>query len=97
LPPNSASGKLYYVLAPSSSPWVLRVHPAAADGDWWRAARLRRDTPAPISALMHGRARVEVSPDEANQAIEWAARVDGWSTASPKPLFIHQPDSIDLS
>ena len=79
----------------STSHWVLRVHPEAPQSDWWHSARRRRDVPAPISALIRGRARVEVTPDEARAAIEWAARLEGWSTAAPKPLFIHQPHSTD--
>jgi hypothetical protein len=75
------------------SPWVLRVRPAASEGDWWRAARGRHDVPAPIGALLRGRTRVEVTPDEASEAITWAERLDGWNTTTRTPLFIHQPGS----
>jgi hypothetical protein len=76
-----------------AAPWVLRVSPGAPDGDWWNAAQRRRDAPPSISALLHGRVRVEVTPVEAAQAIEWASGLEGWSAAASKPLFIHQPDS----
>jgi hypothetical protein len=101
LPANYAVGRLYSVLAPSppnsDERWVLRVQPGAQHGDWWRAARRRNDAPASISALLHGRARLEVTPDEATQAIEWAAAIEGWSTAAAEPLFIHQPVANDIS
>jgi hypothetical protein len=76
------------------APWVLRVRPAASEGDWWRAARRRHDAPAPIGALLRGRSRVEVTPDEANEAITWAERLDEWNATTPTPLFIHQPGSV---
>jgi hypothetical protein len=81
--------------SPMSPPslWVLRVRPAAFEGDWWRAARGRHDAPAPIGALLRGRSRVEVTPDEATAAITWAKRLDGWDSTTPTPLFIHQPGS----
>jgi hypothetical protein len=33
-----------------------------------------------------------VSAAEADEAMAWAETVDGWSTADPKPIFIHRPD-----
>ena len=39
-----------------------------------------------------GRARVEVSPDEAASVLAWAGAVAGWAAADPKPLFVHEPD-----
>jgi hypothetical protein len=39
---------------------------------------------------------LEVTPDEAAHAIEWAAGLEGWSTADSQPLFIHQPDSTAI-
>jgi hypothetical protein len=45
-----------------------------------------------LSALLAGRTRVEVSTAEADEVMAWAATVDGWSTANPKPIFIHRPD-----
>ena len=68
---------------------ALRVNPRASAAGWWSAARLRHDTPPAISALLAGRRRVELTPDEAAQAMTWAGSVDGWTAAEPKPLFIH--------
>lgn len=53
---------------------------------------MRRDAPPAVGALLAGRRRVEVTPLETDQALEWAGSVDGWTAAEPKPLFIHQPD-----
>jgi hypothetical protein len=71
---------------------VLRIRPRASAGAWWSAARLRHDAPPAVGALLAGRARVELTPEEADQAITWARSVDGWAAAEPKPLFIHQAD-----
>jgi hypothetical protein len=69
------------------------VCPEAEAAEWWTAARRRSDVPAAIDTLLHGRRRVEVTADEALDALAWAARVDGWDRAEPKPVFIHQPDT----
>ena len=45
--------------------------------------------PGAISVLLAGRARVEVSRDEAVRALEWASRVDGWAEAKTKPLCLY--------
>jgi len=68
---------------------ALRVNPRASAAGWWSGARLRLDTPPAVSTLLTGRKRVEVTPEEATQAIAWAGSVDGWDAAEPKPLFIH--------
>ena len=69
---------------------ALRVCPQASPS-WWDAARGRRDVPAPIAALLKGRDRVEVTPDEAAKALAWASGVVGWATAEPKPVWLYQP------
>jgi hypothetical protein len=33
--------------------------------------------------------RVEPSREEAEGALEWAARVDGWAAVETKPLFVY--------
>jgi hypothetical protein len=38
---------------------------------------------------MHGRTRIELTAQEADAALEWAATVDGWAEARPKPLLVH--------
>jgi hypothetical protein len=32
---------------------------------------------------------VEVSREEAEHALEWAAPVEGWASVEAKPLFVH--------
>jgi hypothetical protein len=39
---------------------------------------------------MRGRNRVELTADEADAALGWAAAVDGWAYAEPKPLIVHR-------
>ena len=74
------------------SPYAaLRVSPQASASSWWDAARLRRDVPAPIAALLKGRERVEVTPDEGALALVWASGLSGWSAADPKPVWLYQP------
>ena len=41
------------------------------------------------SALMRGRTRVELTRDEAGEALEWAGGLDGWADAEPKPLHVY--------
>jgi len=63
---------------------------AVASGDaWWAAARRRRDIPPPVVSLLHGRTRIELSSEEADAVLQWAASVDGWANAQPKPLAVH--------
>jgi hypothetical protein len=51
-----------------------------------------------IAALLAGRARVELSHDEAEQALAWAASVDGWDGADRKPVMqFPAPDAVDAS
>jgi hypothetical protein len=70
---------------------VLRVDSRATAPLWWRAASQRRDAPAAITALLGGRTRVEVTREEAVQALAWAAAIADWPTADPKPVFVHEP------
>jgi hypothetical protein len=70
---------------------ALRVDRGAAASVWWASVALRRDAPAPIAALLSGRTRVEVTRDEGQRALAWAAGVAGWAAAEPKPVFLHEP------
>ena len=70
---------------------VLRICPEASAPAWWDAVSRRLDAPPAIDALLTGRRRVEVTEQEATQAIIWAENVDGWAAAEPKPIFVHQP------
>jgi hypothetical protein len=68
---------------------VLRpAHSAETDG-WWAAARRSADVPSSVLGLMRGRSRVELSADEANETLSWAAGIDGWADAEPKPLVVY--------
>jgi hypothetical protein len=68
---------------------ALRVCTKTAADPWWAAVRLRHDVPPAVAALLAGRARVEVSQIEADEALEWAGGVEGWAGSTPKPLFVH--------
>jgi hypothetical protein len=70
---------------------ALRASPADTAPTWWDAARQRRDAPLPIAALLRGRQRVEVTPDDAARALAWAGSLAGWATADPKPVVLYQP------
>jgi hypothetical protein len=70
---------------------ALRVGPHASASSWWTAARRRRDIPAPIAVLLNGRERVEVTSDEAAQALAWAGSITGWNAEDPKPVWLYQP------
>jgi hypothetical protein len=73
-----------------SSYMALRVV-AGPDADrWWSVARRSAGVPTPVAALMKGRTRIELSADEADEAMAWAATVDGWADAEPKPLLVHR-------
>lgn len=68
---------------------VLRpAHNAETDG-WWAAARRSADTPSAVTALLRGRSRIELSADEADATLSWAAGLDGWADAEPKPLVVY--------
>ena len=68
---------------------VLRVCPEAQADAWWRAVRFRRDVPGAILVLALGRSRVELTRDEADRALQWAAGFDEWAAAEPKPLHVY--------
>jgi hypothetical protein len=70
---------------------ALRVDSAAHAELWWTAASLRHDAPAAMAALLGGRMRVEVTREEADRALAWAAAVAGWAGSEPKPVFLHEP------
>jgi hypothetical protein len=76
---------------------VLRVRPGAPASEWWAEVQRRRDAPPPIAALARGRSRIELTTDDANAALAWAGKVEGWGSAEPKPLFIHRLEQHPLS
>jgi hypothetical protein len=69
---------------------VLRVCPDVEAAAWWQSVSRRDDVPPAIAALAAGRTRVELSYAEAEHALTWAARVEGWS-ATARPLSVHVP------
>ena len=78
----------------SVAPYLaLRTSSAESAQAWWEAAHRQRERPAAVTALIAGRNRVEVSPDEAASVLAWAGALAGWAAADPKPLFLHEPDS----
>jgi hypothetical protein len=48
--------------------------------------------PEAISVLLAGRVRVEVSRVEAERALEWAARIDGWPDSETKPVYMYRSE-----
>jgi hypothetical protein len=73
----------------SDSYVAIRVHPSTAAETWLAAARRRPNVPRAIAALIGGRNRVEVTAEEAEDALRWAASTDGWIEMDPKPLVVH--------
>jgi hypothetical protein len=70
---------------------VLRISAGASAPIWWSAASQRRDAPPSIGALLAGRRRVELTSEEAAEAVAWACGLDGWAASEPKPIFIYEP------
>ena len=73
---------------------ALRVCPRADADVWWSAVRRRHDIPYAITALLGGRARIELTPEEANYALAWAGSIEGWPSADPKPLFVYPQNPL---
>jgi hypothetical protein len=70
---------------------VLRACPKARAEAFWSAVGRRDDVPHAIEVILSGRIRVELTHDEAVEALLWAAAVPGWADAEPKPLFLYDP------
>jgi hypothetical protein len=68
---------------------ALRTVRASDAEAWWSAVRRSASVPPPLAALLQGRTRVELSAEEADAALAWAERQDGWADANPKPLVVH--------
>jgi hypothetical protein len=70
--------------------YALRVSPGVQTTRWWTCARAAGSSaPAAIRALLAGRARVEVSADEAAHVLAWARTLDGWAGDGAPPLRVH--------
>jgi hypothetical protein len=74
---------------------ALRIVSGSDAGTWLSAARDSDGVPRPVAALLGGRTRIEVSPEEANAAMAWAATLPGWTDADPKPLLVHPGERSD--
>ena len=68
---------------------ALRVCPRADARRWWASARAADAVPPAIACLLAGRARVEVSAEEAADALTWARKLPGWDDDSLAPLVVH--------
>jgi hypothetical protein len=80
----------------SVSYYALRVCPRSDTRAWWDAAgRAKAGAPPAIRALLSRRSRVELSQDEAREAISWAERVEGWGGPGLPPLWIYAGPAWD--
>jgi hypothetical protein len=70
---------------------VLRARPRAWAEAFWSAAREQDDVPPAIRDLLAGRDRVELTREAAVEALAWAAGIEGWEGAEPKPVFLYDP------
>ena len=70
--------------------FALRVCPRAEAPTWWAAARANAyDAPAAIRVIVDGRTRVELSREEATEALAWARQLEGWDPAGLTPVWIY--------
>ena len=75
--------------------YALRVSPDVQKSHWWSSARAAgASAPAAIRALLAGRARVEVSADEAAHVLAWARGLDGWTGEGGPPLRVHPEPAV---
>jgi hypothetical protein len=73
--------------------FALRVCPSAVAPTWWAAARHAAvGAPPAIRSILAGRSRVEVTADEATDALEWARTLDGWNDDALAPLWVYPLD-----
>jgi hypothetical protein len=83
------------VVTADSSPtyFAIRVCPSAVAPAWWAAAReAAAGAPPAIRSILAGRSRVEVTADEASDALAWARRLDGWNDDELAPLWVYPVD-----
>ena len=50
--------------------------------------------PYAIAALLGGRARIELTREEANHALAWAGSIEGWPSSDAKPLFVYPQNPL---
>ena len=75
--------------SPRTSYYALRVCPSADADVWWSTVRRCDDVPHAVAALLSGRARIELTREEASFALSWAERIEGWTDSDIKPLFVY--------
>ena len=69
--------------------YALRVCAGADAPKWWASARHAAAAPPAIAAILAGRSRVEVSAEEAVQALACARALPGWDDDSLAPLWAY--------
>ena len=70
--------------------FALRVCPMAESPEWWRSARSALGgAPPAMRAILAGRTRVEVSAEEAADALDWARSLRGWDPDALAPVWIY--------
>ena len=75
---------------PTPTYYALRVCARTHGTTWWEAAHRAADTaPLTIRSILAGRSRVEVTADEAREALEWARTLDGWYATPDPPLWVY--------
>jgi hypothetical protein len=86
LPPSMQAAESSYV--------ALRAHRSPETAAWWDEADRSNAVPPPVAAFLAGRTRLELSVDEADAALHWAATLASWADAEPKPLRVHMHDPV---
>ena len=77
------------LLARETLTYAMRVSERAQGSRWLVNARRAADAPLAIRAVLNGRWRVELTPEEAWAALAWARKVEGWDEDSRPPLWIY--------
>jgi hypothetical protein len=79
------------ILAPDEpSYYALRVCSRAETPLWWASASaVAAGAPAAIRQILAGRTRVELSAQEAEEALAWARGIDGWDTDRLPPVYVY--------
>jgi hypothetical protein len=83
------------VADPTPTYFALRVCERVHDTTWWESAHRAIDSaPLTIRSILAGRSRVEVTAEEAREALAWARTLDGWD-ADPHPTLWVYPVEPD--
>ena len=70
--------------------YALRVCSRADAPRWWASARdAAAAAPPAIAAILAGRSRVEVSAEEAVDALAWARELPGWDDDILAPVWAY--------